>query len=192
MRFIRFAILGLAALLAACLPVTSKHPVGSTVGLKSDPALIGLWKGHGGERDAKDGYFAFLGQPDGTMSVLMFSPAEDDGWESLSAQTATLGGLHVMNARMLAKNGVPETDSGAEDNIVLAYRIEGSKLTLSLLDEKKVADAIQSAKLEGTIARGGSGDVHITAEPQALDAFFASREGAALFGETLVTMKKVD
>jgi len=193
MTVIRLAVLGLTALLAAaCLPVTSKHPVGSTVGLKNDPALVGVWKGHGGDGDSKDGYFAFLNTPGGTMSVLMFSPAEDDGWESLSVQTAALGGLHVMNAHLLAKNGEPETDPAAKDNIVLAYRLEGGKLTLSLLDEKKVAAAIKSGKLQGIVDPGNTGDVHITAEPAALDAFFASKDGAALFGEDLVTMKKVD
>lgn len=194
MHAVRFLVLGLAALIvAACLPVTSRHPVGSTVGLKSDPALIGLWKGHGKDSDAKDGYFAFLSLPDGTTSVLMFSPAEDDGWESLDLQTATLGDLHVMNARLATKNGVPETDPAAKDeNIVLAYRIDGGKLTLSLLDEKKVAEAIRAGRLAGTVDPGSTGDVHITAEPAALDAFFASKEGAALFGETLVTMRKVD
>ena len=41
MKAIRFACLGLLALLlAACLPVTTDHPVGSTVGFKPDPALI--------------------------------------------------------------------------------------------------------------------------------------------------------
>src|SRR5579871_2989603 len=32
----------------ACLPVTSKSPVGSTAGYKTDPQLTGMWSGKSG------------------------------------------------------------------------------------------------------------------------------------------------
>jgi hypothetical protein len=63
----------------------------------------------------------------------------------------------------------------------MLYRIRNGALTLSSLDEEKVKLAIGSGRIAGTIDPGDDGDVHITAEPVAQDAFFATREGAALF-----------
>jgi hypothetical protein len=194
MKAIRFAVLGLAALfVAACLPVTTKNPVGSTVGFKPDPALIGLWKGHGEDGD-KDGYFAFLrNEQDTGMTAILITPEKDvDEWGTFDLEPATLGANHFMNVHEGLKNGRPDDDEMAKENILVLYRIEpDGKLTLSLLDEEAAAAAVRAGKIQGTIQPGSSGDVHITAEPAAQDAFFATKEGAALFSKKLVTLTRV-
>ncbi len=195
MKALRFTLFALAALfVAACLPVTTKNPVGSTVGFKNDPALIGIWKGHGDDKDDKDGYLIFMSNGDGTMSGLLFSPAEDEGeWQTYTLQAATLGHNHILNAHAALKNGKPITGDEAGALMPLLYNIGADgTLTLSLLDEKAAKAAIAAGKIQGTVDPGDMGDAHITAEPQALDAFFASKEAAALFEKPFVTMHRVE
>ena len=197
MTAIRFAVLGLAALfVAACLPVTTTNPVGSTVGFKADPALIGLWKGHGEDedKDDQDGYFYFLRNEDGSITAILITPGKDaDDWGTFELQTATLGANHLMNVREGLKNGKPNDEELAKANIPMLYRLErDGKLTLALLDDEAAAAAVKAGKIQGTIEPGTSGDVHITAEPAAQDAFFATKEGAALFGKKLVTLTRVN
>ncbi len=195
MKAVRFLIAGCAALLmAACLPVTTKHPVGTTVGFKADPALLGLWKGHGTDGDAKDGWFAFLRNDDGSMTLILIMPGTDgDDWDTFRLRTATLGGSHVMNVTGVLKNGEPDDDELAKENIPLRYAFGAhGKLTLSLLDEKAAKAAIEAGRIAGTVGKGDLGDASITADPAALDAFFATKEGAALFGEPLVTLTKIE
>jgi len=190
MKAVRFLILASAALfVAACLPVTSKNPIGTTVGLHADPALIGLWKGHGDDPDGKDGYFAFIDGGD-SLTVLMFQPEEAD-WNSFVVRTATLGSNRLMNVVAQSTNGQPANDEGLKGNIPTLYRIEGGKLTLALLDDKAVAQAIKDGKLQGTVEPGENGDVHITSDPAALDAFFATAAGAGLFREKLIALSRV-
>lgn len=193
MKAIRFAVLlGAALLVAACLPVTTKSPIGTTAGFKADPALLGLWKGRGEDSDAKEGYFAFLKNADGAMTVILITPENDgDEWSTFDLQTATLGGNRIMNVRGGLKDGKPDDDELSKENIPLLYTIAGGKLTLSLLDEKAVAAAIKAGRIAGTVDSGGTGDARITADPAQLDALFATKQGAALFGEKLVTLTKM-
>ena len=194
MKAIRLAVLLCAALsVAACLPVTTKNPIGTTAGFKADPALLGMWKGRGEDSDAREGYFAFLRNADGAMTVILVTPENDgDEWSTFDLRTATLGGNRIMNVRGGLKDGKPNDDELSKENIPLLYTLAGGKLTLSLLDEKAVAAAIKSGKIDGTVDAGGTGDAHITADPAKLDAFFATREGAALFGAKLVTLTKMN
>jgi hypothetical protein len=196
MKAVRFAVLGLAALfVAACLPVTTRNPVGSTAGFKPDPALIGLWKGHGEDedKDDQDGYFYFLRNEDGSITAILITPGKDtDDWGTFTLETATLGPNHLMNVREGLKNGKPNDEELAKANIPMLYRIErDGTLTLALLDDEAAAAAVRAGKIPGTIEPGTSGDVHITAEPAAQDAFFATKEGAALFSKKLVTLTRV-
>ena len=76
-------------------------------------------------------------------------------------------------------------------NIPLLYVVKGRTLTLYLLDEDKTKEAVKAGKLAGTVEPGESGDVQITAEPEALDAFMAKPEAAELF-KVLMVLKKVE
>ena len=64
-------------------------------------------------------------------------------------------------------------------------------LTLYLLDEDKVKEAIKAGKIAGTVEPGDSGDVQITADAAALDAFFATPEAAKLF-KIFVVLKRAE
>jgi hypothetical protein len=194
MKVLRLACLAAAALIvAACLPVTTKTPIGTTVGFKSDPALVGIWKGHG-KNDSKDGYLTFMNNGDGTMTALLFSRDEDEGeWTTYTLQGAKLGDNRILNARAALKNGKPVEGEEARAIMPLLYRFEkDGSLSLSLLDEKAVKDAIRAGRLKGEVGEGDAGDARITEEPAALDAFFASDEAGKMFSEDLLVMRRLD
>ena len=188
---------GLALMLAGCLPVTSKAPVGTTVRQSADPALIGTWRPVAEKTKTKDngppGYFHLIAAKDGTITALLVSTgaaAKKNGeWSLYRAAGATLGGHHYLNVQIVSDDGTPAKDANA--NIPVLYRFgKDGKLTLYLLGEEATKAAIASGAIAGTVADGKLGDVELTATPQKLDAFLASEKGAALFTEKLVTLKR--
>jgi hypothetical protein len=201
MMFVRLALLSAAMLfLAACLPVTTKNPVGSTAGFKQDPALLGLWKGEPDkskppEDGDRPGYLAFLNSgEDGTMTGLLIAPGKGSGdWGYYKLRPTTLGANHYLNAWAVMNNDHPADPDEAKSDFLLLYRIgKNGKLTLYLLDEDATRAAIKAGRIKGVVDPGSMGDVHITAEPKDLDAFFAGRQGAALFVKPFAVMQKVD
>jgi len=198
MKSMRIAVLGAAALfVAACLPVTTKNPVGTTAGFKQDPSIIGVWKVEPQKdgQDDKPGFIAFLNtKEDGVMTAIMVAPGKDAGdWGNYKLKLATLGQNHFINAWTVSDNGEAAGKDEASADILLMYRLgKDGKLTLYLLDEEKTATAVKVGKIKGDVQPGSTGDVHITADTASLDKFFASKEGAALFDKPMVTMKKID
>jgi hypothetical protein len=191
-----YAALAIAAtlLVAGCLPVTSKTPVGTTAGLGADPALYGTWKGQSSDaKDKNDGYFHFMKAKDGSVTAVMVLArgSDDDGWTVFNVRTATLGKNHFINAVETFDKDAPAEGSLKNANIPLLYTIKGKKLTLYLLDEDKVKAAIQAGKIAGTVEPGESGDVQITADAAALDAFMATPEAAKLF-KVFIVLKKAE
>jgi hypothetical protein len=196
MKAMRFAVLGVAALfVAACLPVTTKNPVGTTAGFKQDESLIGVWKVEPDKdnKDDKQGFIAFLNAEDGAMTGVMLAPGKDAGdWSTYNLKLATLGGNHYMNAWSVLNDGRPADADEAKADILLLYRLgKDGKLTLYLLDDDKAAAAIKAGKIKGDIPTSNSGDVHITADEKSLDKFFATKDGAALFVKPLAVMDRV-
>ena len=198
MKFTRFAVLAAAMLfVAACLPVTTKNPVGSTAGFKQDPALVGLWRAEPDKnnKDDKTGYIAFLNaEEDGTMTGLMIEPAKGAGdWGSYRLKPTTLGSNHYLNAWPVMNNDRAAEPDEAKSDFLLLYRFgKDGRLMLYLLDEDATRAAVKAGKIKGKIEPGSSGDVHITAEPKDLDTFFASKQGAALFVKPFAVMRRVN
>ena len=191
------AALALAAalVLSACFPPTTSRPVGTTVGLKPDSALIGTWKGS--SDDGKPSYFHFMQQSDGSISALLVeSGPKAEDWNFVMLTTARLGASRFMNARMLLSNGKPDSDNeGAppHGSVPVLYRIDAKgTLTLFMMDEPATKAAIRAGKIKGTIETGTMGDATITADPKALDKFLASPAGLALFVKPFFTLYKID
>jgi hypothetical protein len=89
-------------------------------------------------------------------------------------------------------NGKPADGDEAKADILMLYQLgKDGKLTLRLMDEDSVKAAIQAGKIKGEIEPGNTGDVRITAEPKDLDAFFATKESAALFVKPLIVLDRV-
>lgn len=194
MKSYRLVAAFLCVMLAGCLPVTTKTPVGTTTGLGSDAALYGTWKGRNfDDKNAKDAYLHFMKGKDGAITALLaYARGEsDDGWTVLKLHTAKLGDHRYMNAVETFDGDAPATDEYKNANIPLLYTIKGRTLTLYLFDEAKVKEAIKAGEIAGTVAQGDYGDVTLTADAAALDAWLARPEAVKMFKAFLV-MKRTE
>lgn len=184
-----------ALALAACLPVSSKTPAGTTVGFKPDPVLLGAWKARDPDGDAP-AYIHFLGNDDGTITALLVEPPEKENLGEYSVyrlRVATLGANHIVNAEETSNNGKPADGPLAEENVLLLYRPDGKdKITLYRMDDKAVAAAIKAGEIAGEIEPGEDGDVRITANAAALDAFMRTPRAAQMFDKPLVTLTRLE
>jgi hypothetical protein len=192
-------VLALAAalLLSACLPVTTKTPLGTTTKFAPDLALTGMWRGQNDKQEAP-GYIGFIKNADDTMTAVMVSPesgSNDGDWETFSLKVVTLGGKHYMTARETFVKDKPADQGDPSDqlgNIIVFYRVEGKTLNLYFADEKKTAALIKAGKLHGTVSDDTSSpDIALTSDGAALDKFFASSAADALFVKPAVTLTKM-
>ncbi|MDE2492930.1 MAG: hypothetical protein KGL97_03410 [Alphaproteobacteria bacterium] len=183
-----------ALLLAGCLPVTSKVPVGTTAEHTSDRALFGTWRGRTEDQKA-DTYFHFLPDKEGTVTAILVSTQgtkNDAGWMSFTLRTVKLGENRLMNAVETSDNGAPVEEPLKGANIPPLYSIaNGRRLTLYLLDEDEAKAAIKTGRIAGTIEPGNFGDAKITADAKTLDAFLATPEAAQLF-KVFIVLRKVE
>jgi hypothetical protein len=205
MKIHRIALAIAATLLiAGCLPVTSKTPVGTTAGLGADEALYGTWTGRAEDQPDKDKdktekgvlYLHFLkGKDASAISVLWVvtgNGKNDSECMSFTVTTAKLGAYRYMNAVETSEDGKPIEGELKNASFPLLYKFGSHhKLTLYLLDEDKVKEAIKAGKIAGIIETRDFGDVKITADAAALDAFFATPEAAKLF-KVFVVLRKAE
>jgi hypothetical protein len=192
-----FVAAAAALLLTACLPVTTKVPVGTTVGFKPDPMLLGTWRARGTNEKEGASNLTFLANNDGTMTAVLVTPPHDHWggeWGAYELHAATLGANHYLNAREIIANGKIDHESPlTKRNIVLLYRAAGrGRIEIYQMDDKAAAAAIKAHEIAGDIEPGQDGDVHITADEPALDAFMRSSRAAAMFTKPLITMTRVD
>ncbi len=180
-------------LAAACYPVTTSAPVGTSVGFSADPVLAGLWRAEMAHSKDEVVYFHFLPMEDGSFKVVIVSGGEklNGEWSVVRVTAASLGASHFLNAEMVFNNGKREKDA-SHGTVPLLYHAEpDGSVNLFLISEDKAKEAIQSGEVAGTIEPGDIGDVTLTAEPDDLDKFFATEDGAALFTEKFATLTKV-
>ncbi|HEX3810046.1 MAG TPA: hypothetical protein VHW02_10145 [Rhizomicrobium sp.] len=195
MKLIRLAAaLCIALAAAACLPVTTKAPVGSSASLGADKSFYGTWMGHG-EKDSSPAYIHFLNAKDGGLTIVIVSPPKGDDagdWSVYAASTADLGGNHFLNVRTISNNGEVPGAGEMKGTFPLLYRTgKDGSVTLYMMDEDATADAIKNGKIAGERDAGKDGDVHITATAAATDAFMQSPQGVALFNKPLLTLTRV-
>jgi hypothetical protein len=198
MRFIRFwTLLGAALLLQACLPPATTHPVGTTTGLRNDPALTGLWRGKlaDGDNDERDVYFHFLPKLDSSITVVLVQAGSkpDGDWMVVSATTSVIQTSHFLNATLTHTENKSDDGDVTPNSFPMLYRYDGPhRLTLYFLDEDAVKDAIKSGVIRGTVTPGAMGDATVTADAKTLDAFMASKRGLVLFSKPYATLTKME
>jgi len=192
MKRLHVAIAIACLLLAAgCLPVTSKTPVGTTVGLGTDEALYGTWKGRG-ENDPTPVTFHFV--PTQNNSMLAITVSAKHGKDAPEAsfyvlQAAKLGNNHFLNVVKMYNADNLEENVLNGSSFTMLYRLRKGTLSLYLLDEDKTKEAIRSGAIAGSLGEGDNGDVAITADAAPLDAFMAKPEAAKLF-KLLIVLKR--
>ena len=195
-RLLLLPVVIAASALAACLPVTSKVAVGTSVGFKPDPALLGTWKARGDNADDAPAYVHILGNDDGTMTAVLVTPPHKQNlgeWSTYTLRAATLGANHIVNAQEQIANGKVSSGPLATEHVLLLYRQSGrGTVTLYHMEDKATTAAIRAHDIAGEIEPGQSGDIHVTAGEPALDKFFASPRASKLFSKPLVTLTRVD
>ena len=186
------AAVALALALAACLPVTSSSPLGTTTAATTNTRLTGMWKGRIGS--AANAYMTFYPAHDGTTKIVLLAPPSSDdegGWMVFEARAVRLGDNTYFDARALDDGGKPPDPKLA--HVPVLYRVNGDgSLLLYLIDEEAARNAISKGTIAGSVEPGDFGDVTITAAPAALDAFFASDAGRALFTKPLAILQRVN
>lgn len=189
-RVIPLASVVMVLVLSACLPVTSSSPLGTTVAANRDPRLTGMWKGRVGSAGAA--HIVFYPDHEGVRKILVIaSPAVDDdgGWLVFEARGATLGGKSYLDARELEDDGKAPDPKLSHVSILYSIGADGS-LVFYLIDEAAARRAIGKGAIAGTVEPGEFGDIRITAGPVALDRFFASAAGRALFTRPLGILRR--
>jgi hypothetical protein len=189
------AVLALATtlLLSACFPPVTVTPVGTTVGLKNDPAIAGVWR-EPGDKEQRPSYMHILPRLEGPMTVIIVQagPQPDGDWNEVAVTTARLGTSRFMNVRMISGDGKPADDL-PPGTIPVRYQIDAKgQLVLYLPGENVAKAAIKAKKIKGTIADNGNGDATITADGAALDRFLSSAAGQGLYSKPFKTFTRVE
>ena len=194
MKTIRHIFAALAVLaLGACFPPTTSKPVGTTVGFKTDPALEGLWRTQPDPDSRKFLYYHLLNTKDGTMfAVIVPSRGGDFDMAVLKLTTVGFGDFGYLNARWMMdpKHEVPDQSPGT---IPVLYRF-GAKgeLEIYIPDEGATDAAIQAHRIAGKVDNGGADHTAlVTADGPALDRFFRSATGRALYKKPFAVLTRV-
>ena len=192
--FVLAAVMAVA--LSACFPPTTTHPVGTTLGIKTDPVLAGTWKADPSPDDppGKFYYFHFLQAKDGGLLVLLVPSSSGDESDVIVAKitTARFARFGIMNATLIqSPDGNPM--EGVLNPIPILYRLDDKgRMTLFLPDEDATKDAIKAGKIAGDAGQSGTTDAVITADGPALDAFIQSTAGQALYKKPMTILTKID
>lgn len=193
MKAIRVTLAALALLaLAACYPPTTITPVGTTVGFKSDPALVGLWRSERDPDNNRSYYYHLLDGKNGEMfAVLVPDGGEIRDVAMFKFKVARFGDVGFLNVRTMV-DPEHETPDQPKGTLPILYRfVAKGRLEISGPNEDATKDAIHAHEIAGTDGASGSGDAVITADGAALDKFFRSRAGLALFKKPFATLTRV-
>jgi hypothetical protein len=195
MQNIRLVLAAVAALaLAACYPPTTSHPVGSTVGFKGDPSLVGLWKARSTDPDNHTFYYYhLLHAKDGSMLALLVpgNGGEASDVMMFKLKTARFGNFGFLNARAMMDPEHEATDQ-PPGSVPVLYRFEANgTLKIFILEEDATKNAIRAHKIAGTVGTSETDDAVITADGATLDNFFRGRTGLALFEKPFAILTKV-
>jgi hypothetical protein len=178
--------------LAGCLPV-SVNPIQGTATSSADPQLAGSWQGRLGDAGTEPSYIHILPQVDGTFTILtVHQEAGTSEWSQYSATSAEVNGTTYLNLRLVVSNGKTEDSNFSRFFTLVRYVVTDSKLDVFLIDEGKIAAAIERGEIKGEVKHEQFGsDVKITAESAELDAFLAKSDPKALFAEQIAEVTRV-
>ena len=194
MRLHRAALaIACTLLLAGCLPVTSKTPVGTTAGLGADEALYGTWTGHGEDGTAVTFHFVpWRTTP--TRSPSWSAPNTDSpSPKPASMCCTTKSATTFLNAAQMLRRGQSAGEPVERREHAAALQVR----------EERQADASSYGRGQdqrGDPCRADRGHdrrrrqwrrIEITADAAALDAFMAKPEASKLF-KLLIVLRRTE
>jgi hypothetical protein len=182
-------------LVAGCAP-TTQSPVGTSAGPVADQALFGSWKSERAENGKVETAYLFIlpGDDRGVKGVLITieDNALDGGFITFTGLQGLAGPHRFLNSTDHQENGKPIGPARMAYTPWLYRVTPDGNLHLSALSSDAARIAIERGGLPGTIDESGMvADVNITAEPFALDAFFA-RNASSLFPEEIAVFRRVE
>jgi hypothetical protein len=161
------------AMLAACTTVSTDYAVGISHGSVTDDRLAGSWRLVPKDPNAgKEYVFVVPRKGGGLQAVVVITETDpnDSGWFTVDLVVGKAGDHAVINMGALSENGEPFKDK-VPGYLPILYRFEADgRLQLFYPSDDAIKDAIQSGAIAGAVENS---NLHITADPGALDAFFA-------------------
>lgn len=179
------AVLALA-MLSACASVTTNHPIGIAHGAVNDERILGAWTFV--PNDPSNGTAsAFILKQGQGLSALLVITSENEWWEA-DIVPGKAGQHNMLNVRPLLKNGEPVKDGDKIEGYYPLRYIAGAEESISLFlwSEDELRAAIRNKRIAGSET---DGRIVLTADPGALDAFFAT-EAESLFAVPYAMLTK--
>ena len=183
--------LALLSLLAACTSVVTENPIGISNGTVLDMRIFGAWKVMTPDQNSKDEAYVFVLPHENAPIEGMLVVFSDRDWWTSDLVLGKAGAHEMLNVKVLLKNGRPiEAKDMPSGYFPLRYVVNADgSIQLYRWTEETVKNAIERGAIAGTIVSGS--DIRITADPKALDGFFAT-SAPSMFAEpfgTLVPLK---
>jgi hypothetical protein len=179
----------LLATLGSCKPPRSHHPLSDPAQAKADTRLPGLWSGKTPDGEAA---FLYVVQRSGALVDLVLLGDDGDKGAAVlhyDAFPTVLDGKGYLNLRRRSFKGEygegPQVDS---EYIFARYQVSrDGTLTLAVMEDDPVEEAVKAGTLEGKIE---DGEVALSADSDHLADFVRRSDGAKLF-RTVATFKRV-
>jgi len=136
--------------LASCEPPASDNPLSDPATAKVDSKLVGIWRG---QKDGDVVYLHVTGKDKGLLDLTLLGTDTKKGSVVLTFEgfATELGGKKYLNLRPKTKGGDPWDDAwNVRPRYIFAqYELKGGGVSLSLMDEDLVKEAVKSGKLAG-------------------------------------------
>lgn len=164
------------SMLAACTTVSTQNPIGISHGVVTDNRLVGSWKLVPKDtNDDKEYVFVMPRKEGGLQAIVVMTASDpnDSGWFTLNLVVGRAGDHALINMQPILENGEPIKDP-PDGYLPMLYRFQADgRIQLFYSSDDAMKEAIQNGSIAGTIEKNGN--VRITADPQALDAFYADK-----------------
>lgn len=170
--------LALCAMLCGC-PV-AQQPLSNPADAAPDAQLLGVWQAHD---KGEDLVYLHIGRgKQGLMDAMLVEHGEDGRYKVFhySAFPTQYEGMTLLNIIS------PEDHKDTPGYDIVRYHVDGKRsLSLALMSEDVVKQAINDGKLKGKVGPGTFDDTTITASGKELLAYIKSADQSKLFPKAL-------
>ena len=177
----KFCIVVLLVCFAVSCQVVFDVPIFSAKDSKIDKRLLGKWRSD--EPNAKSGVVEILKKSDAEIEII--APDDETGAPTVVFR-AFVGKLG--NADYLNLWSPKETEKGF---LIARYEIQNEYLTIRILDDEKIKEALKKNQLKGYAKPGTIGDVIIDDSAKNVKNFLKSPLNDEIF-EPAIKLKKAE
>lgn len=180
-RVWKVCLVMLAAVFFSACEVLLINPLSDPSRDKRDESLLGRWVKE--DAETRDRYIQFTAGAGQELNVSVFGEENEEKNPVFRALTTNIGDHHYLS--------LYSTDPDKVEGYLLArYEVKGDKMSVWILDSKKVQAAIEQKRLKGEVGQGVAPSVMITDTADKVRSLIESPQGAELF-EQLGTFKRI-